>query len=71
MIKSDLPRTETNPITRQTAAICFIVIVGVCKTKYYRINKLISRDVRFGSIMGQIGPKWDKSGTFSYQSPVN
>ena len=27
-----------------------------------------SRDGRFGSKMGQIGPKWDKSGTFSDQT---
>ena len=26
-----------------------------------------ARDVRFGSKVGQIGPKWDKSGTFSDQ----
>ena len=29
------------------------------------------RDGRFGSKVGQIGPKWDKSGTFSDQTSVH
>ena len=30
-----------------------------------------SRDGRFGSKVGQIGPKWDKSGAFSDQISVH
>ena len=29
--------------------------------------KMTTRDGRFGSKVGQIGPKWDKSGAFSDQ----
>ena len=29
------------------------------------VNRLVNRDVRFSSKVSQIGPKWDKSGTFS------
>ena len=32
---------------------------------------LITRDGRFGSKVGQIGPKWDKSGAFSDQISVH
>ena len=31
----------------------------------------LARDGRFGSKVGQIGPKWDKSGTFSDQLSVH
>ena len=33
--------------------------------------KLLSRDGRFGSKVGQIGPKWDKSRDFSDQISVH
>ena len=32
-----------------------------------RINKLLNKDVRVGLKLGQIGPKWDKSGIFPDQ----
>ena len=32
---------------------------------------LSTRDGRFGSKVGQIGPKWDKSGAFSDQISVH
>ena len=31
----------------------------------------LGRDGRFGSKVGQIGPKWDKSGTFTDQISVH
>ena len=34
-------------------------------------SDLNSRDGRFGSKVGQIGPKWDKSGAFSDQISVH
>ena len=33
--------------------------------RYVRVSLSLSRDGRFGSKVGQIGPKWDKSGAFS------
>ena len=32
---------------------------------------VLTRDGRFGSKVGQIDPKWDKSGTFSDQISVH
>ena len=32
---------------------------------------LLGKDRRFGSKVGQIGPKWDKSGAFSDQISVH
>ena len=29
-----------------------------------------TKDVRFGSKVSEIGPKWDKSGTFSHLWPI-
>ena len=36
-----------------------------------RENLIHNRDGRFGSKVGQIGPSWDKSGTFSDQISVH
>ena len=37
----------------------------------YPVHRGVHRDGRFGSKVGQIGPKWDKSGTFSDQISVH
>ena len=36
-----------------------------------QLDGVSSRDGRFGSEVGQIGPKWDKSGAFSDQISVH
>ena len=36
-----------------------------------RYTFIVPRDGRFGSKVGQIGPKWDKSGAFSDQISVH
>ena len=43
----------------------------VCRSEVSSIPGAGSRDGRFGSKVGQIGPKWDKSGAFSDQISVH
>ena len=44
-----------------------IAIVMMLKWNVLLIKRVLIRDGRFGSKVGQIGPKWDKSGAFSDQ----
>ena len=46
-------------------------IVGTWEIKQSTQSTLSHRDGRFGSKVGQIGPKWDKSGAFSDQISVH
>ena len=42
------------------------------KDDTYQVNLLVwTRHGRFGSKVGQIGPKWDKAGAFSDQISVH
>ena len=45
--------------------------VGVFETVYSVSRITHSRDGRFGSKVGKIGPKWDKSRAFSDQISVH
>ena len=56
----------TQPLQSVTAAspVLSLNLLNCCCFRY-------SRDGRFVSKVGQIGPKWDKSGAFSDQTPVH
>ena len=50
-----------------------IIVIMTLKNKLSRVipSQVRGRDGRFGSKVGQIGPKWDKSGAFSDQISVH
>ena len=63
--------TGSEPMHRRHKTVLFTTFDDLSKTQQKENGWAGIRDGRFGSKVGQIGPKWAKSGAFSNQISVH